>query len=114
MLQNTRRICASRLASLALLCVSCVAVALTHQSPARGASLPPLGTDYECEGGACSSVTLMWEEEGQRFRADNSSPRKVRVTVSTFAGDSWVVIEPQSSAYLGVKGFNGAYRAEFE
>lgn len=82
--------------------------------PARGASPPPVRAAYDCEGAACPSVTLTWEEEGQRFRADNSSSQKVRVTVTTFVGDSWVIVEPQASGYLGVKNFNGAYRAEFE
>lgn len=84
--------------------------------PQAVAGVPPRTSRaaHDCEGAACPSVTLTWEEEGQRFRADNSSAQRVRVTVTTFAGDSWIVVEPQKSDYLLVKGFNGPYRAEFE
>lgn len=69
---------------------------------------------YDCEGDACASVALSWEQDGQRFRVDNSSERRVRVTVSSFAGESWVAVGPRASAYLTVKHFRGPYRANFE
>lgn len=69
---------------------------------------------YDCEGGACSAVTLTWEEDGQRFRVDNSSDSRVKVEVTTYAGDSSVHVEPHKSDYLQVKYFNGPYRADFE
>lgn len=76
-------------------------------SPARAAA-------YDCEGDACSSVKLTWEEETQGFRADNSSDRRLRVEVETFAGKSAVVVEAGKSAYLLVKNFEGPYHAAFE
>ena len=69
---------------------------------------------YDCEGDACSSVTLTWEDDGQRFRADNDSASVVKVGVSTYAGDSVARVGPHESGYLEVKYFNGPYRADFE
>ena len=111
--QNSRRLRPLGRTSFALVCLLCAALAITPVPAARSAP-PTARAAYDCEGGACASVTLTWEEEGQRFRVDNSAARRVRVTVTTFAGESWVVVEPQASAYLGVKNFNRAYRAEFE
>lgn len=84
-------------------------------APGSGAaSLHRARLAYDCEGGACASVALAWEEEGQRFRADNTSAQRVRVEVETSAGKSSVSVEPRRSEYLQVKSFNGPYRAEFE
>jgi hypothetical protein len=77
----------------------------THPSAARA---------YDCEGNACSAVTMTWEEEGQRFRVENSSDSPLKVEVTTYAGDSSVHVEPHKSDYLQVKYFNGPYRADFE
>jgi hypothetical protein len=98
----------------ALLCLLLVPLTLLLPQAAGGASPHPPPAAYDCEGAACASVTLAWEEEGQRFRADNSSAQRVRVEVETFAGKSSVVVEPQGSAHLSVKTFNGPFRAEFE
>jgi hypothetical protein len=100
-----------RISTLSL-CLLCAALPLTP--PARGAWAAPGRATYECEGDACPVTALTWEDEGQRFRADNSSDRRVRVEVETFAGKSAVEVEPQASAYLEVKTFNGPYRAAFE
>jgi hypothetical protein len=59
-------------------------------------------------------VTLTWEDEGQRFRADNSSDRPVKVEVTTYTGASSVKVEPHKSDYLQVTYFNGPYRADYE
>ena len=99
-------------ARAALLCVFCAATLL--MPPARGAAPTPGRAAHDCEGEACSVTALEWEEEGQRFRATNSSDRRVRVEVETFAGQSAVVVEPRESAYLEVKTFHGPYRAAFE
>lgn len=96
----------------ALFHLLCFALAATFIPPTRAAVARP--SAYDCEGAACASVALAWEEEGQRFRVDNSSSRRVRVEVETFAGKSSVTVEPQKSEYIQVKSFNGPYRAEFE
>ena len=92
------------------------AVAQTNTFPLDGSAgvgiAPP--PSYECEGNACSVVTLTWEEEGQQFRVDNSSNQRVKVDVTTFAGTSSVTVEPQKSDYLKVKYFNGPYQANYE
>lgn len=100
------------LAPVCLIYLVCSAPLLT--TPAAGASPAPGRVAYECEGDACSVTALAWEEEGQRFRADNSSDRRVRVEVETFAGKSVTVVEPHESAFLDVKTFHGPYRAAFE
>lgn len=69
---------------------------------------------YDCEGDACSSVALTWEEDGQRFKADNNCDRAVKVEVTTYAGKSSVHVEPHASDYLEVKTFNGPYHADYE
>lgn len=82
------------------------------------AFLPPPVTKspprYDCEGNACSQVTLAWEDDGQRFRVENNSDARVKFSVETYAGTSSVRVEPRKSDYLGVKYFNGPYRADFE
>jgi hypothetical protein len=87
-----------------ILCLLCAALPLLR--PARAA--------YDCAGDACPVTALVWEEESQRFRADNSSDQRVRVEVETFAGRSSVTVEPRQSAYLEVKTFQGPYSASFE
>jgi hypothetical protein len=87
-----------------------VAFAFASLAPAAPRPAPV----YDCEGTACSQVALAWEEEGQQFRAQNNSERRVRFEVSTFAGSSSVSVEPGKSEYLKVKSFNGPYHADYE
>lgn len=77
-------------------------------------SSPSAASAYDCEGNACSAVTLKWVEDGQCFRIENNSDSRVKVEVTTYAGDSSVHVEPHKSDYLQVKYFNGPYRASFE
>jgi|SRR6266545_1864831 hypothetical protein len=69
---------------------------------------------YECEGNACSQVVLTWEDERQQFRVQNDSDRRVRIDVTTFAGDSTIRVDAHKSDYLLVKTFNGPFRANFD
>ncbi len=87
-----------------------VALAFVSLTPAAPRPAPA----YDCEGTACSQVALEWEEEGQQFRAQNNSERRVRFQVNTFAGSSSVSVEPGKSDYLKVKSFNGPYHADYE
>jgi hypothetical protein len=80
---------------------------------ARGTGVWPAFT-YECEGNACSQVTLVWEDNNQQFKVQNNSDNAVKIEVSTFAGDSTIHVEPHKTAYLLVKSFKGPYRANFE
>lgn len=69
---------------------------------------------YECEGNACSVVTLTWDQERQQFRAQNDSDQQVKIEVSTFAGSSTLSVAPHKVEYLEVKTFNGPYLANYE
>jgi hypothetical protein len=104
-------------ATWAAILLTSVTLMMTWQYGASASTAPDPAnapTAAECEGSACSAVTLTWEEEGQRFRVDNNSDSGVKVDVSTYAGDSSVHVEPHKSGYLEVKYFNGPYRADFE
>jgi hypothetical protein len=69
----------------------------------------------DCEGEACRSLTLTWENERQQFRADNISDRNVKVEVTVAGGGTSALhLEPHKSDYLQVKTFDGPYRADFE
>jgi hypothetical protein len=70
-------------------------------------------TSYDCEGEACAEVTFNWDNDRQQFRIQNNSDRRVKVAVTTFAGDSSVIVEPRKVDYLLVKTFNGPYRANY-
>jgi hypothetical protein len=69
---------------------------------------------YDCEGSACSQVTLSWDNDGQQFRVQNDSDRRVRIDVTTFSGDSTIHVDAHKSDSLLVKTFNGPYRANYE
>lgn len=112
--QNTSNLYLPGWLSLALFCLLYAAPAPPPTASAARAATHPARAAYDCEGDACTVTALVWEEEGQRFRVDNSSDRRVRVVVETFAGESAVVVEPQKSEYLQIKTFNGPYRAAFE
>jgi hypothetical protein len=85
---------------------------LSLTSPNAAAASAPVA--YDCEGTACSQVSVAWEDEGQRFRVENSSDSRVKVEVTTYVGSSNVRVEPHKSAYLQVTYFNGPYHAEYE
>lgn len=70
--------------------------------------------ENECEGNACSAVSLSWDNERQQFRVQNDSDRTVKVEVTTFAGNSHIIAPPREVSYLEVKTFNGPYRATYQ
>jgi hypothetical protein len=103
----------SRLSDLAQILVAPIFVlALVLASTTYGNTSRP--TAYECEGNACSVVTMTWDQERQQFRVQNDSEQQVNVEVSTFAGTSSVRIAPHKAEYLEVKTFNGPYLANYE
>ena len=69
---------------------------------------------YDCEGNACPLLTLIWENQEQRFRVQNDADRPVKVEVTTFAGLSSIRVDAHKSDYLLVKYFNGPYRANYD
>ena len=85
-------------------------------APARAltpsSSLPPVAT--ECEGDACSQVTLTFDESKQQYRAvNNSSDRWARVTASNMAASASACLAPGKEAYLPMKSIAGAYHAAY-
>jgi hypothetical protein len=79
-----------------------------------GHAAPSNFAPYDCEGNACSVVTLTWDEERQQFKVQNDSNQQVKVEVNTFAGASVVRVLPHNVEYLEVKTFNGPYNANYE
>jgi hypothetical protein len=69
---------------------------------------------HECEGNACSSITLTWNDERQQFKVENSSGQEVKVTVQNFAGPSSVVVLPHKENYLELKTFDSPYVAAYQ
>jgi hypothetical protein len=95
--------------------VALAVLVLSGSPTARGtSSTPDAPPAHECVGAACSSVSVEWEDDSQRFRVDNNSDSGVKVEVTTYAGASGVRVEPHKSGYLEVKYFNGPYRADFD
>jgi hypothetical protein len=80
---------------------------------ARGLSpLPPAAA--ECEGDACSQVTVTFDESKQQYRAVNNSPdRWARVTASNMAASASACLAPGRDAYLPLKSVAGAYHAAY-
>ena len=75
-------------------------------------SLLPVAT--ECEGDACSQVTLTFDESKQQYRAvNNSADRWARVTASNMAASASVCLAPGKDAYLPLKSITGAYHAAY-
>lgn len=91
-----------KIASLLTICG--VFAAITYVSEVRGVSPKPI-VAYDCEGNACSQVSLTWDNDRQQFRVQNDSGQMVKVEVTTFAGESAVRVEPHKSDYLAVKTF---------
>jgi len=91
----------------------CSLMPATHPGGQVASAQVEIVTSYDCEGNACAGVTLTWDNDRQQFRVQNNSDRRVKVTVTTFAGDSSVIVEPGKVDYLLVKTFNGPYRANY-
>jgi hypothetical protein len=94
--------------ALALVCAS--AAFSSAASPARSST----SVAYDCEGNACSSVTLTLEAESGKLSAQNSGSRPARVEAFNWAGGCSVLVQPGTSEYLPVKNFDGPYHANFE
>ena len=82
---------------------------------ARARAIPPAKTHAasECEGDACSQVTVTFDESKQQYRAvNNSSDRWARVTASNMAASASACLAPGKDTYLPLKSIAGAYHAE--
>jgi len=67
----------------------------------------------ECEGAACSQVTLTFDEQKQQYRVrNNSSDIYVRVSASNAGSSADACVAPGKTAYLPLKSIVGSYRAD--
>jgi hypothetical protein len=87
----------------------CLAAALCQRyaTPASAAAA-------DCEGDACSQVTLTFDDAKQQYRAQNNSPdRWVHVSASNLAASAGACVEPGKSEYLSLKSLVMPYRATY-
>ena len=77
-------------------------------------SPPPPRASEECEGDACSQVTVTFDESKQQYRAwNNSAERWARVTASNVAASASACLAPGKDAYLPLKSITGSYHAAY-
>jgi len=67
----------------------------------------------DCQGTACSQVSLTWDEDKQQYKAQNSSDRWVRVSAANMAADVSICIGPGKDAYIALKSIVAPYRANY-
>jgi hypothetical protein len=89
-----------------------------HDAFARGggaARLPPASpAAADCEGDACSQVSVTFDESKQEYRAvNNSADRWARVTASNVAASASACLAPGKDAYLALKSIAGSYHAAY-
>jgi hypothetical protein len=98
-----------------------VAVLMVSRRPAafartNGIAPPasPSSAAADCEGDACASVTLTFDDAKQQYRAhNNSTDRWVSVSASNLAAASSACLAPGKDAYLPLKSMVAPYRAAF-
>ena len=78
------------------------------------APVSALPSHLDCEGNACTQVTLTFDEAKQQYKVQNNSERSVRVEASNLAGSNRILVEAGKEAYLAMKSIVGPYRANFE
>jgi hypothetical protein len=87
---------------------------LVAHALARASSPSSLPAATECEGDACSQVTVMFDEAKQQYRAqNNSTDRWARVTASNVAASAGACLAPGKDAFLALKSIAGAYHAAY-
>ena len=87
------------------------AVTLARMHTPSASSLPAA---TECEGDACSQVTLTFDESKQQYLArNNSTDRWARVTASNVAAAAGACLAPGKDAFLPLKSIAGSYHAAY-
>jgi hypothetical protein len=95
-----------------LLAVALTAAAAAHRTSAHLS--PAAATLTDCEGDACSQVTLTFDDTNQQYRAqNNSTDRWAKVSASNVAASASACLAPGTSAYLPLKSVVGTYSASF-
>jgi hypothetical protein len=75
---------------------------------------PAASVSADCEGDACPSVTLTFDDAKQQYRArNNSTDRWVSVSASNLAAASNACLAPGKDAFLPLKSLVAPYRAVF-
>lgn len=81
---------------------------------ARGLSTLRPAAAADCEGDACSQVSVSFDEARQQYRTvNNSADRWTHVTASNMAASASACIAPGKDAYLPLKSIAGSYHAEY-
>ena len=66
---------------------------------------------YECEGNACSQITVTWDESKEQYKVqNNSSDQWVRVEAANLVSSASLCLGPNKSDYLSLKTVVGAFR----
>lgn len=104
---------ACALAALTLLAALMLSVQGGPAARARGLSTLRAAA-AECEGDACSQVTVTFDESKEQYRAvNNSAERWTRVTASNMAASASACLAPGKDGYLPLKSIAGTYHAEY-
>ncbi|MDQ3742910.1 MAG: hypothetical protein M3444_00725 [Acidobacteriota bacterium] len=97
------------LLSVALLAAADAHRASAHLWPASASSFA------DCEGDACSQVTLTFDESKQQYRAqNNSADRWAKVSASNVAASASTCLAPGAGDYLPIKSIVGPYQAAYD
>ncbi len=83
---------------------------ITRHAPVMGAAYVSL----ECEGNACTNVSVTFDEAKQQYKVQNNSERTVRVEASNWAGGQKILVEAGKTVVLEMKSIVGSYRANYE
>lgn len=106
-----------RTAAASALMAASVALLLSAQggslTSARG--LPSfIPATSECDGDACTQVSVTFDESRQQYRAvNNSAERWARVTASNMAASVSACLAPGEQAHLPLKSLSGPYHAAY-
>ncbi len=95
-----------------------LAVSLTSAITYHAAASPPpssVAAAVDCEGDACSQVTLAFDDTKQQYRAqNNSADRWAKVSVSNVAASASACLAPGAGDYLPLKSIVGNYQAAYD
>lgn len=98
-------------AALALLC----ALTLALSPGAAAVTATPAAAATDCEGDACSQVTLVFDDAKQQYRAqNNSADRWTKVSASNVAASASACLAPGAGDYLPLKTIVGPYQAAYD
>lgn len=102
-----------RTARLPLLALPVLSIALLTTSPAALRASAARAPE-ECEGDACTQVSITFDETKQLYRVrNNAGDRWVHVTASNLAAASDACLAPGKEEPLALKSISGRYRADY-